>query len=186
MRRACVLHSSLRPGFILCTSKAHIYSPRSVCRNITNDTAVPSRIYVRLRKVNSRCMFILPRTVYLRRSPDCSPLHQVPFFLQKYTTPLLHAPASHITAFLLLHEITALVPLFGLTACFHYANWVPESFSEGEWVSKGMEKWGGYLRKKGWLTEEEATVVEPPKTGAKGSFAKWWDDREGGSRVLLE
>lgn len=98
---------------------------------------------------------------------------RLPRFLQRIVTPLRSAPISHITAFLLLHEITAVLPLLGLAAGFHYYNWLPPYFSEGKWVSEGTEKFGRYLRKKGWITEEK-------KSG------RWWGRGEKGTRLVVE
>lgn len=100
---------------------------------------------------------------------------RLPRFLRRFTTPLRHAPVSHISAFLILHELTAIVPLFGLAAFFHYSNWLPPYISEGKWVSEGTERFGRYLRKKGWITDDE---------GAKGG--KWYGRGEGGVRVVVE
>ena len=99
---------------------------------------------------------------------------RLPKFLQRYTTPLINAPLTHISAFLLLHELTAVVPLFGLAATFHHTNWMPPFISEGKWVSDGMEKFGSYFRKKGWLGEEKARKY------------KWWGRGEGGTRIVVE
>ncbi|WPH03871.1 Hypothetical protein R9X50_00675400 [Acrodontium crateriforme] len=87
---------------------------------------------------------------------------RLPRFLRNVTTPLRNSPVSHITAFLILHEITAIVPLFGLTAFFHYTDYLPKSLSEGKWVQDGTEKFGRWLRKKGWISQEEtdASVAE--------------------------
>nr|POE72802.1 hypothetical protein CFP56_30741 [Quercus suber] len=98
---------------------------------------------------------------------------RLPKFLRHLTTPLRNAPVSHITAFLLLHELTAVVPLLGLAAFFHYSNWLPPYISEGKWVSEGTEKFGRYLRKKGWISEET-------------SGARWLGRGEGGVRVVAE
>nr|POE87497.1 uncharacterized protein CFP56_30086 [Quercus suber] len=98
---------------------------------------------------------------------------RLPKFLRRITSPLRDAPVSHITAFLVLHELTAIVPLFGLAAIFHYSNWLPSYISEGKWVSEGTEKFGRYLRKKGWINEET-------------SGSKWWGRGEGGVRVVAE
>ncbi|TVY59551.1 hypothetical protein LSUE1_G006924, partial [Lachnellula suecica] len=61
------------------------------------------------------------------------------------------APVSHVISFLILHEITAVVPLVGLAGLFHYANWLPASFSEGKYISEGVDKFGRYFRRKGWF-----------------------------------
>lgn len=100
---------------------------------------------------------------------------RLPRFLQRYTTPLINAPLTHISAFLLLHELTAVVPLFGLAATFHYTRWMPPLIGEGKWVSDGVEKFGNYFRRKGWLGEE-----------GKAKRYKWWGRGEGGTRLVIE
>ncbi|KAL4903444.1 hypothetical protein BDW74DRAFT_40489 [Aspergillus multicolor] len=89
----------------------------------------------------------------LRRFND-----RLPSFLRAYTTPLLGAPATHVTSFLILHEITAIIPLFGLVAAFHYGNWLPNftSYSEFE---EGTRRFARWLRKKGWV-EDSVDVDE--------------------------
>jgi hypothetical protein len=99
---------------------------------------------------------------------------RLPRFLQRFMVPLRNAPVSHITAFLILHELTAVVPLFGLAATFHYTQWMPPYISEGKLVSQGVEKFGNYFRRKGWLGDEDA-----------GRY-KWWGRGEGGIRVVTE
>ncbi|SGZ56760.1 CIC11C00000003134 [Sungouiella intermedia] len=46
-------------------------------------------------------------------------LSKVPKFLRPYTTQFIHAPVSHVTAFIILHEITAIVPLIGTWYVLH-------------------------------------------------------------------
>lgn len=46
-------------------------------------------------------------------------LKRVPKFLQPYTRGFINAPVSHVTAFIILHEITALIPLIGFWYLFH-------------------------------------------------------------------
>lgn len=101
---------------------------------------------------------------------------RLPIRLQRYTTPLLNAPLTHITAFLLLHELTAVIPLFGLAGLFHYTRWMPPFVGEGKWVADGVEKFGNWFRRKGWLGEEER----------RGWRARWWGRGEGGTRVVVE
>lgn len=52
-------------------------------------------------------------------------LSRVPKFLRPWTNGLRNAPASNVVAFLILHELTAAVPLVGLAGLFHYADWLP-------------------------------------------------------------
>jgi hypothetical protein len=78
----------------------------------------------------------------------------------------LAAPVSYITAFLILHELTALVPLIGLASFFHYSNWIPESIlknQEGVFNS-AIERWSRYFVRKGWLKDEGTSDQE---TGLK-------------------
>ena len=98
---------------------------------------------------------------------------RLPRFLQRFVTPLRHAPISHITAFVLLHEVTAIVPLFGLAAAFHYSQWLPPYISEGKWVSDGIEKFGRWARKRGWIADD-----------TRGG--RWWGRGEGGARIVVE
>lgn len=74
----------------------------------------------------------------------------------------------------MLHELTAVVPLFGLAALFHYTNWLPPYITEGAWVKLGIEKFGKYLRKKGWFDEET------------GKGTRWWDRGEDGVKIVVE
>ena len=100
---------------------------------------------------------------------------RLPKFLQGYTTPLINAPLTHISAFLLLHELTAVIPLFGLVATFHYTNWMPPFISEGKWISDGVQRFGNYFRRKGWLGEDGKTRRH-----------RWWGHGEGGTRIVVE
>ena len=99
---------------------------------------------------------------------------RLPKFLRGYTTPLLNAPLTHISAFLLLHELTAVVPLFALAGTFHYAQWLPSFLGEGKWVADGVDKFGRYFSKKGWLEKE------------REGEDKSWVRGEGGTRIVVE
>jgi hypothetical protein len=43
------------------------------------------------------------------------------------------------------------VPLVGLAGLFHYTNWLPTAWSEGKYISEGVERFGRYFRRKGWF-----------------------------------
>ena len=105
---------------------------------------------------------------------------RLPKFLRSYTTPLINAPLTHVSAFLVLHELTAVVPLLGLAGIFHYSQWIPPFVSEGKWIADGVEKFGRYFRKKGWLGEVDEFGIVGSKTG------RWWSRGEGGVRVVVE
>ncbi|GKT58330.1 hypothetical protein ColTof4_12260 [Colletotrichum tofieldiae] len=81
-------------------------------------------------------------------------LDRVPLRFQKYTTGLRKAPLSHIIAFLVLHEITAVVPLLGLFGLFHYTNFSPLEYVTGHWagyVRDGVGMAERYFSRKGWF-----------------------------------
>ncbi|CAG8049816.1 unnamed protein product [Penicillium salamii] len=102
----------------------------------------------------------------LRRFND-----RLPRFLRAYTTPLFGAPVTHITSFLILHEITAILPLFGLVGAFHYGAWMPDLTSktgESNAFDEGAARFGRWLKKKGWVDEADVdTVTERGVTGEK-------------------
>ncbi|KAK5116116.1 hypothetical protein LTR62_008442 [Meristemomyces frigidus] len=108
---------------------------------------------------------------------------RLPRLLRHFTTPLRNAPVSHITAFLVLHELTAILPLFGLAAFFHYTNWLPPFISEGKWVTQGLEKFGRYARKKGWISEADEREAAGSSSSTSG---RWWGRGEGGVRIVVE
>ncbi|KAL6849244.1 hypothetical protein ACO1O0_008777 [Amphichorda felina] len=77
---------------------------------------------------------------------------KLPRWLQKYTTGLRNAPLSHVVSFLILHEITAIVPLFGLFGVFHYTDYVPVSWMTehfGRYVERGVARFERYFARKG-------------------------------------
>ena len=86
---------------------------------------------------------------------------RLPARLRPLLTPILHAPLSHVAAFLLLHELTAIVPLLGLTAAFHYgggsarAKEVVEARVGPEKLNAGLEKMERWFRRRGWLADGE-------------------------------
>lgn len=111
---------------------------------------------------------------------------RLPRFLRTYTTPLLGAPVTHVTSFLILHEITAIVPLFGLVAAFHYGNWLPDLASEsGEnnAFDEGAARFGRWLRKKGWVDESDVSVVAEHEVTASGATI---GKERTGVRLVLE
>jgi hypothetical protein len=98
-------------------------------------------------------------------------------------TPLLNAPVTHITSFLILHEITAVVPILALFGVFHYTGWTPGFLLEdrgngggdgGDTNSafdEGVRKFGKWLRKRGWVNEEDQmeAVGERDMVSSSGS-----------------
>ncbi|KAI1198477.1 hypothetical protein F5X97DRAFT_147890 [Nemania serpens] len=74
--------------------------------------------------------------------------------LRTALSALRSAPLSHVGAFLLLHEATAILPIVGLTYAFHELDWVPTSWVVGPWAAwaeDGLRKYVPYFRRKRWF-----------------------------------
>ncbi|KAM7204370.1 FLILHELTA domain containing protein [Rhypophila sp. PSN 637] len=92
-------------------------------------------------------------------------LTRLPSPLRRYTSRLKSAPLSHVIAFLVLHEITAILPLLGLFGLFHYSSsssssgekessWLPIGYildNYGNYVQDGVQKFDRYFTRKGWF-----------------------------------
>ena len=83
----------------------------------------------------------------------------MPKFLHPYTTGLRNAPGTHITSFLILHELTAIIPLLILGAGFHYTGWLPGGLDEQK-VLGYMTKFGSYFSRKGWFGVETSVATD--------------------------
>jgi hypothetical protein len=83
-------------------------------------------------------------------------LSRLPRGMQGYAGRLRSAPLSHVVAFLVLHEITAVVPLLGLFGLFHYggASAAPMGYMMehyGDYVRDGTARFERYFTRKGWF-----------------------------------
>lgn len=123
-------------------------------------------------------------------------LARLPAPLQRYTTRLRGAPVSHVVAFLVLHELTAVVPLFALFGLFHYTNLVPLGYMMehyGGYVREGVARFEKYFRRKGWFGfgEQEETAEEggvKAVVDAQGDEAVMdrWESADGKYRIVVE
>ncbi|KAL2179071.1 uncharacterized protein P884DRAFT_257205 [Thermothelomyces heterothallicus CBS 202.75] len=116
-------------------------------------------------------------------------LSRLPRPLQRYASRLRGAPLTHVAAFLVLHEITAVVPLLALFGLFHYTDRAPVSSAWvvehcGAHVREGVGRFERWFAKKGWFgfgEEEEEEASSPsysPSSGEKG--------KQGGASRELE
>lgn len=82
--------------------------------------------------------------------------HRLPPSLRFFTTPLINAPVAHVSSFVILHEITAILPLFGLVGAFHYGNWFPDirHFAPADVVDGAVDRFGRWLMKRGWVSDD--------------------------------
>jgi hypothetical protein len=63
---------------------------------------------------------------------------RIPRWLRPYTADFAHAPFSHLTAFVILHELSAIVPLIGLWYVFHQNHaYIPMDLPSWA-IEKGM------------------------------------------------
>ncbi|KAI3552167.1 hypothetical protein CABS01_06503 [Colletotrichum abscissum] len=122
-------------------------------------------------------------------------LDRVPLRFQKYTTGLRKAPVSHVVAFLILHEITAVVPLLGLFGFFHYTNFLPLEYVTGHWagyVRDGVGMAERYFSRKGWFgfeAQDRGTMTgqlegDGEVESTQDVLEKW--QRDGKYKVVVE
>lgn len=117
----------------------------------------------------------------------------LPPFLRTYTSRLLDAPVTHVTSFLILHELTAIVPLFGLVAAFHYGNWMPDfgTGASGNVFDEAVGRFGRWLRKKGWVNDADVDGAldygsGPDSSHGNGPIEKRQQGEVKGARLILE
>jgi hypothetical protein len=115
-------------------------------------------------------------------------LNRLPKFLHPWTAGLRNAPVSHITSFLILHEITAIVPVVGLAAGFHYTGYLP-TFLEHDSVTASAEKYERYFRRKGWFGLDEEHAIEQDaelKSALDGSTGEDVKGYSNSTRIVME
>ncbi|KAJ3490455.1 hypothetical protein NLG97_g5779 [Lecanicillium saksenae] len=107
---------------------------------------------------------------------------KLPRRLQKYTQGLRNAPVSHVVSFLILHELTAIIPLVGLFALFHYTTYVPLTYVTehfGSYVEAGVSRFEKYFSRKGWFgfekraSAEDGKAVEEKPEQPQDALSKW-------------
>ncbi|KAK4242232.1 hypothetical protein C8A03DRAFT_11521 [Achaetomium macrosporum] len=117
-------------------------------------------------------------------------LSHLPRPLQRYATRLRGAPLTHVAAFLVLHEITAVVPLLGLFGLFHYAvagAHLPVEYlmrNYGGYVEEGVGRFERYFRRKGWFGFGNAEDGGGNKAGGKMTGRREGAGQGGGEEVL--
>lgn len=159
--------------------------PSRITRTTPNPTFARRRLNSTKTKTQSRADKILSR---------------LPARMQKYTTRLRGAPVSHVVAFLILHELTAVVPLVALFGVFHYTDYVPLGYmmaNYGGYVREGVGRFERYFTRKGWFgfggegeeggkTEVGAGAgTEEGNKGGKDVMERW-ESPDGKYRVVVE
>lgn len=110
---------------------------------------------------------------------------RLPQRLQKYTNGLRNAPVSHVVSFLILHELTAIVPLFALFALFRYTTFVPVAYVTShfrDYVQTGISRFERYFSRKGWFGFGPG---DADKEKADDAMDKW-ESGEQKYKILVE
>lgn len=88
-------------------------------------------------------------------------LKHIPRFIRPLASRFKNAPLSYVTSFLIVHEITAILPLFGLWWYFNKYDFIPPGLPD--WlIVKGMSVIDKLLETQGWSflnMENSARVV---------------------------
>jgi len=132
-------------------------------------------------------------------------ISRLPAFLRPSAAKLRAAPVSHAVAFLILHEITAVVPLFALFALFHYTTYVPIDYmlkGYGGYVEEGVGRFERYFKRKGWFgfSQDESSGggggedavlgkgegVEAGEEEGKNAVLRRWESTDEKYRVVVE
>lgn len=112
---------------------------------------------------------------------------RLPSFLRSYTTPLIGAPTTHITSFLILHEITAVVPLFSLFAFFHYSGWTPLlSAGDDSSLNEAVLRFGKWMTKKGWVGSEDVEAAKNVSSTAEDGDKSQVLTQHKGAQLVLQ
>ena len=74
--------------------------------------------------------------------PSNMATRRFPKFMMKYAARIGGAPFSHLVSFLLIHELTAIIPLFGVWGAFYYLDYVPTGIPD--WI---VDKGSDFIRK---------------------------------------
>ncbi|TQV95593.1 mitochondrial seryl-tRNA synthetase [Cordyceps javanica] len=132
------------------------------------------------------------------RTPSTSKIDRItsklPRRLQKYTHGLRNAPVSHILSFLILHELTAIVPLVALFTLFHYTTYVPLTYMTehfGGYVDAGVSRFEKYFRRKGWFGFDNGATGKEGRAASESSerlpdAADKWRTGDPKYKILVE
>lgn len=126
-------------------------------------------------------------------------LSRLPRSMQGYAGRLRSAPLSHVVAFLVLHELTAVVPLLGLFGLFHYggASAAPIGYMMehyGAYVREGAARFERYFTRKGWFGfgredgdgEAAAREIKGDDGEDDAAVMSRWEGSDGKYRIVVE
>lgn len=96
-------------------------------------------------------------------APPPPPAHKLPPSLRRYAKLFANKPVSYLTSFLILHELTAIIPVGGLFWYMHATSWTPPGIPQ-DLIEEKMASLRRWSERKGY----------------------GWFNGESGARVLLE
>lgn len=91
---------------------------------------------------------------------------RIPKFLHPYTIGFMNAPVSHVTSFILVHELTAIAPLFGLWGIFYYLDYTPVAGIPDWLLVKGTHFIDILADRNGWTSLKSETGAKIVLQGA--------------------
>jgi hypothetical protein len=100
------------------------------------------------------------RHLLRRRLFSTAPPPKVPPKLSRYAALFAGKPVSYLTSFLILHELTAILPVGGIFWYIHATSWTPPGISQ-EFVKQKMESLQRWSDKKGygWFRGDQGARV---------------------------
>jgi hypothetical protein len=130
-------------------------------------------------------------------------LAKLPRWTHKYTARLRGAPATHVAAFLVLHEVTAVAPLLALFGLFHYTSLAPVDAVMGSrygaYAEEGARRAERYFRRKGWfgfsaqegdssvaVSKSDATVAESQDFDGVDGIKRRWSGADTRYKAVVE
>ncbi|WLF77292.1 hypothetical protein PVL30_001004 [Lodderomyces elongisporus] len=85
-------------------------------------------------------------------------LKRIPKFLRNYASQFIHAPYSHLVAFLVLHELTAIIPLFGIWYYLHnHPGFIPMDLPQWA-LTKGASVMDKVLERMDWHIDSSQKI----------------------------
>ncbi|PHH60427.1 hypothetical protein CDD81_1671 [Ophiocordyceps australis] len=114
---------------------------------------------------------------------------KMPESVKRYTAKMRQYPGSYITAFLILHEVTAVVPLVLLVLLFHYTTIMPMEYlmdKTQKRLKESMASFERYFRRKeyfGFKANEDASSNEDE---SQQEAMERWRQGDPMYRILVE
>jgi len=147
----------------------------SCCRQSLRSLGKP-RLYSTVPPAAAKSQTRLSRLIY-----------RLPPSLQRYTRALENAPVQHVASFLILHEISAIVPLLALFGVFEWVGMgrLGEYVRNNHHTKEGLARFERYFKRKNWFGfRNESLGIDA--AGVEAGVAQSPKLTERSSRILLE